>query len=65
MGPTYATAIQVTNGDNDPYARARRQTGRANRHDAVIESAGFPNGGFFDQPENHENQQRSSSVAHR
>jgi hypothetical protein len=29
----------------------------------MIEPAGLPNGGLFDQPENHENHQRSSSIA--
>jgi hypothetical protein len=31
----------------------------------MIKPAGLPNGGLFDQPENHENQQRGSSVAQR
>jgi hypothetical protein len=52
-------------GDDDPYTRAGQQTGRADRNDAVIEPAGLPDGGFFDQPENQENEQRSSSVAQR
>jgi hypothetical protein len=52
-------------GDDHPYTRAGQQTGCADRDGAVIEPAGLPNGSVFDQPENHENQQRSSSVAHR
>jgi hypothetical protein len=50
-------------GDDDPYTRTGQQAGRADRDDAVIEPAGLPDGGFFDQPENYENQQRSCSVA--
>jgi hypothetical protein len=50
-------------GDDHPYTRARQQTGRADRNNAVIEPASLPDGGFFDQPENYENQQRSCSVA--
>jgi hypothetical protein len=69
-GPHWPTVVRnghpgYKRGDHDPYARARQQTGRTDRNDAVIKPAGSPNDDFFDQPENQENQQRSPSVAHR
>ena len=52
-------------GNDGPYARAGQQTGSTDGDDAVIKPAASPNGGLFDEPEDHEKQQRSPSVAHR
>jgi hypothetical protein len=51
--------------DDGPYTRPGQQTSRADRGDAVIDPTALPNRGFFDQPENQENQKRGASVAHR